>query len=97
MSEPETSQDELLAPDDVATSQQADAGASDEATVQGLSTPAISEPGKVMRIGSMVKQLLEEVRAAELDESADETERQEMENLTQLTIKGVAAGMRTTG
>lgn len=72
MSEPETGQDELLAPDDVATSQQADAGASDEATVQGLSTPAISEPGKVMRIGSMVKQLLEEVRAAELDERSRE-------------------------
>ncbi len=28
----------------------------------------ISEPAKVMRIGSMIKQLLEEVRATELDE-----------------------------
>ncbi|MEM6654905.1 MAG: phosphoenolpyruvate carboxylase, partial [Planctomycetota bacterium] len=36
-------------------------------------------------------------RAAEIDESTDESERLEMENLTQLTIKGVAAGMRTTG
>lgn len=34
--------------------------------------PSITEPGKVMRIGSMVKQLLEEVRAADLDEASRE-------------------------
>jgi hypothetical protein len=33
---------------------------------------AITQPGKVMRIGSMVKQLLEEVRAADLDEASRE-------------------------
>jgi Protein of unknown function (DUF2587) len=31
---------------------------------------AVEEPAKVMRIGSMIKQLLEEVRGAELDEAA---------------------------
>lgn len=31
-------------------------------------TGSVSEPAKVMRIGSMVRQLLEEVRATELDE-----------------------------
>lgn len=31
-------------------------------------TESVSEPGKVMRVGSMIKQLLEEVRATELDE-----------------------------
>ncbi len=31
---------------------------------------AVEEPAKVMRIGSMIKQLLEEVRGAELDEPA---------------------------
>lgn len=31
---------------------------------------AVEEPAKVMRIGSMIKQLLEEVRNAELDEPA---------------------------
>ncbi|MCB0972037.1 MAG: DUF2587 domain-containing protein, partial [Acidimicrobiales bacterium] len=31
---------------------------------------AVEEPAKVMRIGSMIKQLLEEVRSAELDEPA---------------------------
>ncbi len=34
--------------------------------------PSVTEPGKVMRIGSMVKQLLEEVRAADLDEASRE-------------------------
>jgi hypothetical protein len=29
---------------------------------------AVEQPGKVMRIGSMIKQLLEEVRSSELDE-----------------------------
>ena len=30
---------------------------------------AVEEPGRVMRIGSMIKQLLDEVRAAELDDA----------------------------
>ena len=34
--------------------------------------PSITEPGKVMRIGSMVKQLLEEVRSTDLDEASRE-------------------------
>ena len=32
--------------------------------------PAISEPAKVMRIGSMIRTLLDEVREAELDEAS---------------------------
>lgn len=35
-------------------------------------TAAISEPAKVMRLGAMIKQLLEEVRSAPLDEAARE-------------------------
>lgn len=31
---------------------------------------SVTEPAKVMRIGSMVKQLLEEVRGAELDQGS---------------------------
>lgn len=41
-------------------------GSSEEAT------ESITEPAKVMRIGSMVKQLLEEVRQAPLDEASRE-------------------------
>jgi hypothetical protein len=37
---------------------------------QHLSGETIGQPAKVMRIGSMVKQLLEEVRAAPLDEAS---------------------------
>ena len=40
----------------------------DDETTHG----AVTEPAKVMRIGSMVKQLLEEVRAAPLDEASRE-------------------------
>lgn len=36
------------------------------------STASVTEPAKVMRIGSMVKQLLEEVREAPLDEASRE-------------------------
>lgn len=45
-------------------------GATDEteSDVEG----SITEPGKVLRIGSMVKQLLEEVRQAPLDEASRE-------------------------
>ena len=35
-------------------------------------TETVTEPAKVMRIGSMVKQLLEEVRASPLDEASRE-------------------------
>lgn len=35
-------------------------------------TEAVESPGKVMRIGSMIKQLLDEVRQADLDEASRE-------------------------
>jgi len=41
-------------------------GDSDENSLSGL----IEQPAKVMRIGTMIKQLLEEVRAAPLDEAS---------------------------
>ncbi len=41
----------------------------DEETAKKAPSGSISEPGKVMRIGSMIKQLLEEVRATDLDEA----------------------------
>jgi hypothetical protein len=43
---------------------------SDGAVTAPQPTETVSEPGKVMRIGSMIKQLLEEVRQAPLDESS---------------------------
>ena len=61
----ETEEPEHVQPDDVTSG-----------SPVGGSAPSVSEqitaPAKVMRIGSMVKQLLEEVRAASLDEASRE-------------------------
>ena len=40
------------------------------ADAEGIEGPAISEPAKVMRIGAMIRTLLEEVRQADLDEAS---------------------------
>ncbi|HEX7106125.1 MAG TPA: bacterial proteasome activator family protein [Acidothermaceae bacterium] len=45
------------------------AGAPDEEDVEGAVTDLVNQPAKVMRIGSMIRQLLEEVRAAPLDQA----------------------------
>lgn len=42
------------------------------ATPDGPMTETVTEPAKVMRIGSMVKQLLDEVRSTELDVASRE-------------------------
>ncbi len=65
--EPAAETPELVAPGVAAPIQ-----AADSATEVEEEQPSITEPGKVMRIGSMVKQLLEEVRAADLDEASRE-------------------------
>jgi hypothetical protein len=54
--------DAAVAPDDIFPA--AHAG-----EIEAERIEAIEQPGKVMRIGSMVKQLLEEVRQAPLDEA----------------------------
>lgn len=46
-------------------------GVPSEATPDNL-TESVTEPAKVMRIGSMVRQLLEEVRSTQLDEASRE-------------------------
>lgn len=42
----------------------------DVAATEPTEAETIAHPGKIMRIGSMIKQLLEEVRSAELDEAS---------------------------
>ncbi len=49
----------------------------------------VEQPAKVMRIGSMVKQLLEEVRAAPLDEAA----RTRLREIHQSSIKELEEGL----
>ena len=56
---------EVIAPDEVFNAGESN---SDEANDVAV-TETISEPAKVMRIGSMVKVLLDEVRSAPLDEA----------------------------
>jgi len=58
---------------------------SDGASVIGL----VEQPAKVMRIGSMIKQLLEEVRAAPLDEAG----RARLRAIHERSIKELEAGL----
>src|SRR4051812_46846349 len=52
-------------------------------------TDMVEQPAKVMRIGTMIKQLLEEVRAAPLDEAS----RARMREIHQSSIKELEAGL----
>ena len=65
------------APDGSAESADVGAQSCDDARAEGLARAQqdqadVSSPAKVMRIGTMVKQLLEEVRGTELDEKGRE-------------------------
>lgn len=62
---------ELIVPA-VATGDEAERADGDAGDDAGGDAQSVTEPAKVMRIGSMVKQLLEEVRAAPLDEASRE-------------------------
>jgi hypothetical protein len=52
-------------------------------------TEAIEKPGKLLRIGSMVKQLLEEVRQAPLDEAS----RSRLREIYEQSIRELAEGL----
>jgi hypothetical protein len=55
---------------------------------------SIEEPGKVMRIGSMVRQLLEEVRQAPLDEAGRARLREIYEQSVQELASGLSPDLR---
>ncbi len=59
---------EVIAPDAVSDGDAPAPAPAEEAP----SGDSVTEPAKVMRIGSMVKQLLEEVRSADLDQASRE-------------------------
>ncbi len=52
-------------------------------------TELVEQPAKVMRIGSMIRQLLEEVRAAPLDEAS----RVRLKEIHQASVKELEAGL----
>ncbi|MER5323579.1 bacterial proteasome activator family protein [Streptosporangium roseum] len=65
-------------------------GAQAEEDGEGRSiTELVEQPAKVMRIGSMIRQLLEEVRAAPLDEAS----RKRLKEIHQSSIKELEDGL----
>jgi hypothetical protein len=52
---------------------------------------AVESPGKVMRIGSMIKQLLEEVRQSELDEPS----RERLREIYETSIEELSSALST--
>jgi hypothetical protein len=52
-------------------------------------TESVESPGKVMRIGSMIKQLLDEVRQAELDEAS----RERLREIYETSIQELSAAL----
>jgi hypothetical protein len=56
---------------------------------EGVVAEMVEQPAKVMRIGSMIKQLLEEVRAAPLDEAS----RARLREIHESSIKELSSGL----
>src|SRR5690349_15371438 len=73
---------ELVTPPDGATAD----GQSGEPEVP---REAVSEPAKVMRVGSMIKQLLEEVRNTELDEES----RERVKEIYETSVRELASAL----
>ena len=61
----------------------------EEAREDGHLTDLVEQPAKVMRIGSMIRQLLEEVKSAPLDEAS----RSRLKEIHEASIKELEAGL----
>ena len=81
--EPERARVVVVGPDGVAM--EADATEASERPV----TEMVEQPAKVMRVGSMIRQLLEEVRAAPLDEKS----RARLKEIHESSIKELEDGL----
>ncbi|WP_353943511.1 bacterial proteasome activator family protein [Streptomyces sp. HUAS MG91] len=64
-------------------------GGSDDGSREVPVTEMVEQPAKVMRIGSMIKQLLEEVRVAPLDEAS----RQRLKEIHASSVKELEDGL----
>jgi len=69
-------------------------GAPDEDTEESTLTEMVEQPAKVMRIGTMIKQLLEEVRAAPLDDASRSRLREIYDNSIKELSSGLAPELR---
>ena len=76
----------VVGPDSIATT---DSGQGDSGPRERSVTDMVEQPAKVMRIGNMVRQLLEEVRAAPLDEKS----RARLKAIHQNSIKELEDGL----
>ena len=85
MSEPQEQQVFVIGPD----GQPVAAGTIDDHRGGADVTDMVEQPAKVMRIGSMIKQLLEEVRAAPLDEAS----RNRLREIHQSSIRELEQGL----
>ena len=72
----------------LAAAQAAAQGDGDEDDGHGI-TDLVEQPAKVMRIGSMIRQLLEEVKAAPLDEAS----RNRLKEIHRASIKELESGL----
>ena len=64
-------------------------GRSDDDDSEGSITDLVNQPAKVMRIGNMIRQLLEEVRSAPLDEAA----RSRLKEIHSASLKELESGL----
>jgi hypothetical protein len=88
--EPEGMRIVTLGPDGDPTDAPPDQAADDE----GQLSEMVEQPAKVMRIGTMIKQLLEEVRAAPLDEASRSRLREIYDNSIKELCSGLAPDLR---
>jgi hypothetical protein len=80
----------VIGPDGMAMSGgQSQTSEGDEQDEERHITDLVEQPAKVMRIGSMIRQLLEEVKAAPLDEAS----RLRLKEIHQSSIKELEAGL----
>jgi hypothetical protein len=77
----------VVGPDGIATSAGGDTG--ENASRERPVTEMVEQPAKVMRIGNMIRQLLEEVRAAPLDEAS----RARLKEIHESSIKELEDGL----
>ncbi|HJQ05357.1 MAG TPA: proteasome activator, partial [Nocardioides sp.] len=79
----------VIGPDGQPVAQQAPEAEQEEREGEGPLTDLVEQPAKVMRIGSMIRQLLEEVKSAPLDEAS----RQRLAEIHRSSIKELEQGL----
>ena len=89
MSDDRATTPEVLSPDAVLDGTQEEVFGDDD-----TSSESVEQPAKVMRIGTMVKQLLEEVRAAPLDEAGRLRLKEIYETSVAELSKGLSSDLR---